>query len=164
MTPAGPCPGAREEPASGAKRIGCGRKARLMRRLPGRNRRSRSAVTGERHRKRTAKKRRKETEKTFDSILTIPSGRGIIMPPCGCSLVVKRQLPKLELGVRFPPSAEKDDRRGHVPERFFLPGRFVRVLRAQRPSDPQNEKSTVPYREQWIYVLIGPVPRPSSMS
>ena len=24
---------------------------------------------------------------------------------CGCSLVVKRQLPKLELRVRFPPSA-----------------------------------------------------------
>ena len=44
-------------------------------------------------------------KKTFDPVLTILPARGIINPPCGCSLVVKRQLPKLELGVRFPPSA-----------------------------------------------------------
>ena len=43
-------------------------------------------------------------KKTFGPLLTSRPLRGI-MSSRGCSLVVKRQLPKLELGVRFPPSA-----------------------------------------------------------
>ena len=97
-------------------------------------------------------RRRKRREKSSAGILTIPPRRGIISPPCGCSLVVKRQLPKLELGVRFPPSAGKAPQTDNSLRSFY--GFDPSAAAAAGGQTKKSAKSTVPYPEQWIYVWL----------